>query len=107
MSKIKVFDPKGNIIEIEEKLWKTLSKMQTGYRLAEIPTPNEVLEFKATADIDKFIAENKPCGAECKKDAAVDEPVQVVFISNEPEKEPKKPEKLRHGKSKKPVRRAK
>ena len=88
--KIKVIDPKGYEVEIEEKLWNNLLKMKNNrYRLADPPAPKEVVEFLPT--IEAFVEEKKQ---------EIEEPVEPV-VFKEPVKEPVKKQ------AKKPVRRGK
>ena len=62
---IKVIDRMGEVHEINESLWNSLSKMKDcKFRLAEIPIPKEVVEFKPTPkanEVEKLIAEKECC----------------------------------------------
>ena len=77
---IKVIDQKGEVHEINESLWNSLSKMANcKFRLAEIPIPKEVVEFKPTPkanEVEKLIAEKECCNENCKKE--VPEVIEVT-----------------------------
>ena len=62
--KIKVIDRKGNQIEIEKSLWDNLSKLKNcQFRLADVPVPQEVIEFKPTPAKE---CHKETCEKECK-----------------------------------------
>lgn len=71
---IKILDPKGEPMEVTEKLWESLSAMKNcKYRLAEIPIPKEVVEFKPTPavknEVEQLI-EKKCCNEKCTGEVA-------------------------------------
>ena len=72
--KIKVIDRKGTQIEIEKSLWDNLSKLKNcQFRLADVPVPQEVIEFKPTQKaieknaVTDFIRQKECCKQECEK----------------------------------------
>ena len=72
---IKVIDQRGEQHEITEKMWESLKTMpKCRFRLAEVPVPKEVIEFRPTPtkaqqpnDIEKFIEHKECCKQECEK----------------------------------------
>jgi hypothetical protein len=74
---IKVIDSLGEVHTIPEALWNSLSKMKNcKFRLAEVPIPKEVIEFKPTpakqpTEVDKLIDEKQCCKESCKDQVEV------------------------------------
>lgn len=79
---IKVIDQRGEQHEITEKMWESLKTMpKCRFRLAEVPVPKEVIEFKPTPakintpnEVEKFIRQKECCKQECKKNVYEVEP---------------------------------
>ena len=68
---IKVIDSLGEVHEIDDGLWEKLKALpKCKYRLAEVPIPKEVVEFKPTPavknEVEKLIDE-KCCDGKCEK----------------------------------------
>lgn len=94
---IKVIDRKGEVHEINESLWNSLSKMTNcKFRLAEIPIPKEVVEFKPTpakqpTEVDKII-EEKICSGKCEhKEVVIPDPEIIEIPQPEIVKQVSKP----------------
>lgn len=95
---IKILDPKGEPMEVTEKLWESLSAMKNcKYRLAEVPIPKEVVEFKPTpakqpTEIDKII-EEKICSGKCEhKEVVIPDPEIIEIPQPEIVKQVSKPQ---------------
>lgn len=102
---IKVLDQMGEEHTITEKLWESLSSMpKCKFRLAEIPIPKEVVEFKPTkakqlTEVDEFI-EKKCCKeADCDKN--------IGLIGNEAQQKIAVDEKINETKTVAPKKPAK
>lgn len=80
---IKILDPKGEPMEVTEKLWESLSAMKNcKYRLAEVPIPKEVVEFKPTPakqpnEVEKLIEEKQCCKEKCEEKTAYEKTMKV------------------------------
>jgi hypothetical protein len=91
---IKVIDSLGEVHTIPEALWNSLSKMKNcKFRLAEVPIPKEVIEFKPTpakqpTEVDKLIDEKQCCKESCKEQVIPEITIKVIEV---PQPEIEKP----------------
>jgi hypothetical protein len=95
---IKILDPKGEPMEVTEKLWESLSAMKNcNYRLAEVPIPKEVVEFKPTpakqpSEVEKLIKEKQCCKEKCTGEVTMEKTGEVIEVP-QPEIDEKPKEK--------------
>lgn len=98
---IKVIDSLGEVHTIPEALWNSLSKMKNcKFRLAEVPIPKEVIEFKPTpakhpTEVDKLIDEKQCCKGSCKEQV-----IPEITIKDQVEVKHEKPKEKRTTKKK-------
>jgi|SRR5690606_42006961 len=98
---IKVIDSLGEVHTIPEALWNSLSKMKNcKFRLAEVPIPKEVIEFKPTpakqpTEVDKLIDEKQCCKESCKEQV-----IPEITIKDQVEVKREKPKEKRTTKKK-------
>lgn len=91
---IKILDPKGEPMEVTEKLWESLSAMKNcNYRLAEVPIPKEVVEFKPTpakqpSEVEKLIKEKQCRKEKCTGEVTRETTGEVIEV---PQPEIEKP----------------
>ena len=98
--KTKVIDRKGNQIEIEKSLWDNLSKLKNcQFRLADVPVPQEVIEFKPTPKaieknaVTDFIRQKECCKQGCEKKVYEVDPEVLQNTDETTGYEPKKQDK--------------
>ena len=98
---IKVIDSLGEVHTIPEALWERLKVMpKCKFRLAEIPIPKEVIEFKPTpakqpTEVDKLIDEKQCCKESCKEHV-----IPEITIKDQVEVKQEKPKEKRTTKKK-------
>lgn len=85
---IKVIDSLGEVHTIPEALWERLKVMpKCKFRLAEIPIPKEVIEFKPTpakqpTEVDKLIEEKQCCKEKCNGEVTRETTGEVIEVEH-------------------------
>lgn len=98
---IKVIDSLGEVHTIPEALWERLKVMpKCKFRIADIPIPKEVIEFKPTpakqpTEVDKLIDEKQCCKESCKEQV-----IPKITIEDQVEVKQEKPKEKRATKKK-------